>query len=100
MADVTLIRGARRIIAWDAGAGRHVYLADGDVAFAGAELLQVGGNYAGAATTVIEGSSLMVMPGLVDAHCHPFAEPMNKGMWDEVGSPQLYNTSLYEHLTV
>src|SRR2546430_9575107 len=48
----------------------------------------------------IYGKGMLVMPGLVDAHCHPFAEPMNKGMWDEVGSPQLYNTSLYEHLTV
>ena len=100
MADITVIRQASRIIAWDASAERHVYRAEGDVAFGGGELLQVGGRYTGPADRVIDGQGLMAMPGLVDAHCHPFAEPMNKGMWDEVGSPRLYNTSLYEHLTV
>ena len=40
------------------------------------------------------------MPGLIDIHSHPYSEPMNKGLWDEVGSRQLYNSSLYEYLTV
>ncbi len=40
------------------------------------------------------------MPGLVDIHTHLFSEPMNKGMWDEVGSQRLYNTSLYEYLPI
>ncbi|TFZ33943.1 N-ethylammeline chlorohydrolase, partial [Pseudomonas syringae] len=31
---------------------------------------------------------------------HPGEEPLNKGLWDEVGSPWLYNTSLYEYLMV
>lgn len=40
----------------------------------------------------------MVMPGLVDIHSHPSSEPGNKGMTDEVGTPKLYNSSLYEFL--
>ena len=38
----------------------------------------------------------MVMPGLVNIHSHPASEPLNKGWNDEIGSPKLYNSSLYE----
>ncbi len=100
-ADVTLVRNARFAIAWDAAAQRHVYRTDVDLAFAGREITHLGPGYAGPAPArVIDGAELMVMPGLVDIHAHPFSEPLNKGMWDEVGSRNLYNTSLYEYLTV
>jgi cytosine/adenosine deaminase-related metal-dependent hydrolase len=100
MADVTLIRNAACAIGWDRRAAKHVYLSDCDVAFRGNEIIHVGRGYQGAATTTIDGKRLMVMPGLVNVHTHPFSEPLNKGMWDEVGSRLLYNTSLYEYLTV
>lgn len=101
MTDVTLVRNARFAIAWDAQAQRHVYRTGVDVAFAGREITHLGPAYAGPAPArVIEGRDLMVMPGLVDLHAHPSSEPLNKGMWDEVGSRNLYNTSLYEYLTV
>ncbi|MBL8702343.1 MAG: amidohydrolase family protein [Alphaproteobacteria bacterium] len=100
MNDVTLIRNAACVVGWDRSAKRHVYLTDCDVAFSGGEIIHVGPGYAGAAATTVDGARAMVMPGLVDVHCHPFSEPMNKGMWDEIGSPRLYNTSLYEYLTV
>jgi cytosine/adenosine deaminase-related metal-dependent hydrolase len=97
---VTLIRNAATIIAWDGAARRHVYLRDADLAFCGGTILHVGPDYAGPAMTTIDGRGRLLMPGLVDLHCHPFCEPLNKGMWDEIGSPLLYNTSLYEYLTV
>lgn len=99
-AGITLVRNARYAVAWDEAAGAHAYRTGVDVAFDGAGILHVGPGYAGEAATVLDGASLMVMPGLVDIHAHPFSEPLNKGMWDEVGSPRLYNTSLYEYLTV
>ncbi len=100
MNPVTLVRNARFTVAWDASKNSHVYRTGIDVAFDSGGILHVGPNYTGLAATVIEGTDLMVMPGLVNIHSHPFSEPMNKGMWDEIGSPRLYNTSLYEYLTV
>lgn len=96
----TVIRGARTIVAWDAGGGSHAYLDDADLAFSPAGIAFVGRNYSGPAEREIDGRGLLVMPGLVDIHSHPSEEPLNKGLWDEVGSPRLYNTSLYEYLTV
>ena len=52
------------------------------------------------ADTTIDGRGFMVMPGLVNVHSHPGCEPANKGLTDEVGSPKLYNTSLYEYLSL
>jgi cytosine/adenosine deaminase-related metal-dependent hydrolase len=100
VSNVTVIRNASTVIGWRHSTQKHVYLTDQDVAFDADQILHVGPNYAGAAEREIDGRGLMVMPGLVDIHCHPFSEPLNKGMWDEVGSRQLYNTSLYEYLTI
>lgn len=97
---VTLVRGARAAIAWDGDAGTHVYRADVDVAFSADGILYVGPGYDGPVGREIDGADFLVMPGLVDIHSHPSEEPFNKGLWDEVGSPKLYNTSLYEFLPV
>ncbi|MBN8899176.1 MAG: amidohydrolase family protein, partial [Rhodospirillales bacterium] len=97
---ITLIRNAATVVAWEAQAGTHVYLADADVAFEGGALTFVGRGYAGAADTTIDGAGLMVMPGLVNIHSHPSSEPMNKGLIDEIGSPGFYNSSLYEYLPI
>lgn len=97
---VTLVRKARFVIAWDAETESHVYDRDADVAFAGDRILFVGPDYGGPANREIDGSDMLVMPGLIDIHSHPSEEPLNKGLWDEVGSPKLYNTSLYEYLPV
>ena len=94
----TLIRNAEVVVAWDEAARRHVYLRGGDVAFAGGALLHVGPGYHGAAERVIDGAGLMVMPGLVNIHAHPSSEPKNKGITDELGSPRLYHSTLYEYL--
>src|SRR5580692_9335269 len=60
----------------------------------------IGEKYDGESDRVMNGANWLVMPGLIDIHSHPFSEPMNKGMWDEVGSRKLYNTSLYEYLPI
>ncbi|HTO84171.1 MAG TPA: amidohydrolase family protein [Methylomirabilota bacterium] len=91
----TVIRDADWIVAFDRAANSHVY-ASGDVAFEGDRLLQIGGAYAGPAERAISGRGFMVMPGLVNIHSHPASEPLNKGWNDEIGSPKLYNSSLYE----
>ena len=96
----TVIRNADLIVAWDKGANQHVYLPDADVAFEGGALTFVGRGYAGPAEEEIDGRGLMVMPGLVNIHSHPSSEPLNKGLIDEIGSPGLYNSSLYEFMPI
>ncbi len=95
---VTLIRNAAWIVAYDEASGGHVYLRDQDLAFDGAKIVQVGGRYEGQAKTVIDGAGRLVMPGLVNIHSHPSSEAMTKGWNDELGSPKLYQSSLYEFM--
>jgi 5-methylthioadenosine/S-adenosylhomocysteine deaminase len=89
----TVVRNAEWIVAFDGTS--HGYTS-GDVAFDGGVLIHVGGTYAGEAEREIDGRGFLVMPGLVNVHSHPAFEPINKGWTDEVGSPKLYNSSLYE----
>jgi 5-methylthioadenosine/S-adenosylhomocysteine deaminase len=98
--QTTLIRRADRVVAWDEAEGAHVYLTDADVAFAEGKLKFVGRGYDGAAEVVIDGRGLMVMPGLIDIHSHPSTEPMYRGLNEELGSPGLYNSSLYEFMPI
>lgn len=95
---VTVIRNAAWIVAYDAEKGTHRYLRDGDLAFEGDRIVQVGGTYEGAAETEIDGRNRLVSPGLVNIHSHPSSEAMNKGMLDELGSPRLGMSSLYEFM--
>ena len=90
----TVIRDAAWIAAWD-GSG-HRYLRGGDVAFTGDRLVHVGGRYAGDADRTIDGSRRFVMPGLVNLHSHPHTEPAAKGVREDHGVPEMYDTGLYE----
>jgi cytosine/adenosine deaminase-related metal-dependent hydrolase len=89
-ASVTCIRRAAWVVAWDAAAGRHVYLRDADIAFAGDRLVQVGGHWAGVAAREIDGSALLVIPGLINIHCHPAQSPLFRGFVEEFGNPRLF----------
>jgi cytosine/adenosine deaminase-related metal-dependent hydrolase len=99
MTATTVIRNAAWVVAWDQAKQSHVYRRDIDLAFAGDRITAVGSvPRDGKAATEIDGRGLMVMPGMIDIHAHPFSEPMIKGLTDEVGSRKLYQSSLYEYL--
>lgn len=95
-AGTTLIKRANWVIAWDATAGSHVYRRHIDVAFAGDRITHLGPDYPGTAETVIDGAGLVVMPGLVNVHSHPFSQPLFKGVREELGNPALYMSALYD----
>ncbi|NBC95858.1 MAG: amidohydrolase family protein, partial [Deinococcus-Thermus bacterium] len=96
----TVIKNAAWVAAFDAERGEHVYLRDADVVFAGDRIVHVGPDFAGNAEVEIDGRRRFVMPGLVNVHSHPLSEPMNKGFLDELGSPGLYNSSLFEFMPI
>jgi len=94
---VTVVRNAAWLVAWDGDAGRHVYMQDADVAFTRAGILHVGTSYQGPADEEIAGSAIMVMPGLVNIHCHSGDEPIAKGLFEDVGTAALWGNALYEY---
>ncbi|HJU19418.1 MAG TPA: amidohydrolase family protein [Stellaceae bacterium] len=96
----TIVRNAAWIVAWDEEAQTHVYRRDTDLTIAGETVAAVGpAPAAGDGDAVeIDGRGFVILPGLVDIHAHPSSEPMLKGLTDEVGSRQLYMSSLYEYL--
>lgn len=91
-APVTVIRRAAWVVAWDGVAGAHGYLRDADVAFAGDRLVQVGGHWDGVAAREIDGSAAIVLPGLINIHCHPGQSPLFRGYVEEFGNPRLFNS--------
>lgn len=98
--EITVIRRADWIVAYDPQAGSHQFLHGADLAFQGDRIIHVGPGYDGPAGQEIDGSGRMVAPGLVNIHSHPLSEPMNKGFLDELASPGLYQSSLYEYMAV
>lgn len=90
--STTRIRNAAWIIAWDSTESRHVYLRDADIVFSEDRILSVGGGYTGGVDEEIDGSNRLVMPGLVNAHCHPAMQPLFRGYTEEFGNPRLFNS--------
>jgi len=100
MAGVTVVRKAEWIVAWDEAEQAHVYLRDADLAFRSGEMIFVGKSFEGPTERVIDGAGRMVLPGFVNVHSHPTSEPGNKGLLEELGSPRLGQSSLYEFMPV
>lgn len=94
----TRIQRADVVIAYDPVADEHVYRRGLDVVFDETGILHLGDGWEGSVSREIDGVGFMVMPGLVNVHSHPSSEAGNKGITDEVGTPKLYNSSLYEFL--
>src|SRR5438874_1880123 len=94
--STTVIKNAAWVIAWDDGAGHHVYRRDVDLAFADDRITHIGRDYPGVADRVIDGTARLVMPGLIDIHSHPEHEPLYRGIREEHGLPSMHMTGLYE----
>ncbi|WP_185983776.1 amidohydrolase family protein [Aureimonas mangrovi] len=96
----TIIRNAAFVVAWDDESAAHVYHTDTDVAFSDGRITALGSVAEEPGDEIVDGAGMMVMPGLVNVHSHPSSEPLNKGFLDELGSPALYNSSLYEFMPI
>lgn len=94
---ISVIRNCDWIVAWDEAGDTpgHVYRCGGDVAFSD-RIVQVGGHYAGPFEREIDGRGKLIIPGLVDAHCHPSLEPLYRGLREEHGLQHHYMSGLYE----
>lgn len=97
---VTVFRNCDWLVAWDQAAKSHVYLRRADFAFCGRDIVHVGKGYGGPVAQEIDASDRMIIPGFIDIHSHPGHEPGWKGMLEELGSPKLGQSSLYEFMPV
>lgn len=95
----TVIRGADWAVVWDPDKGRHRYERNVDIAFDADGIVHVGGRFDGEVGSELVGAGLLVLPGLINIHAHPTLEPVHRGLTEDVGSPRLYGSSLYEFNT-
>ena len=96
MTITTCIRDADWVVRWNADKNRHEYVRQADVVFRGNAIEFVGRQFTGEADAEIDGCRLMVMPGLVNIHSHPTNQPITRAIREEIASPALYMTSLYD----
>lgn len=97
MPSTTVIRNAHTIVGFDAETGGHAYLPQGDIVIADGVFTAVGGRHEGPADSEIDGRDTMVLPGLVNIHCHSGDEPIAKGLFEDEGTAALWGNALYEY---
>ncbi len=100
MTQATCMRGIDWLVAWNADEGRHEYRRGCDLVFEGNTVTFIGDRYDGAPDTEIDGSRLMVMPGLVDIHCHSSNQPLYKGVREDLSNPYFHGSGLYDYTTL
>ena len=98
-ADVTCVRKADWVVTWNGEEGTHAYLRNADIAFDEGGILYIGPAYDGNCAEEIDGRNLMVMPGLINVHTHPSNQPSFKGVREELGNPNFYQSGLYDGRT-
>lgn len=98
--SVTCIRNAAWVVAWDAHLGQHYFRNDIDVVFADDRIVHIGPSYDGPVDRTLDGSSVCVMPGMVNVHTHLKAENIGRGLIEELGNPNLYMTGILDEKSV
>lgn len=86
------IRNAAWVVAWDDTSDDHVYRRNIDVVFSedGIEAIEPGCSIP--VDEEIDGTGLLVIPGLIDIHSHPGMQPLYRGFTEEFGNPRLFNS--------
>lgn len=97
---INVIRNIDTIVAYDGLSGGHAYISDADIAFDDSSILHVGGRYEGPFDKEEYGRGRMLLPGLVNIHCHSDEEPLSKGIFDDMGTPALWGQAMYEYSTL
>ena len=96
--SVTCIRNASWLVAWDADQRQHYFRNDVDVAFEDNVIIHLDPGYAGHLDRLIDGSTLCVMPGMVNVHTHLQSESIGRGLIEELGNPNLYMTGILDEI--
>ncbi len=94
---ISVIRNVETIVAFDEELGTHAYLPDSDIAFDETQIIHVGGRYDGPYESEEQGRGRLLLPGLINIHCHSDEEPLSKGIFDDIGTAALWGQAMYEY---
>ena len=97
-APITLLTNSSFVVGYRNNG--HILIKNGELAYQGNKIVYVGKKYPGKADNVVDTHNGLVIPGLINMHCHVAASPVEKGFLEDIGSPIFYGTSLYESLRV
>lgn len=100
MSSTIHIKNASWVIAYDPAMDGHKYVRNGDVVFVDDKITVVGKAYDGKADVVVDGTDLMVMPGLLDLHLHAYMEMHGKGFFEDLATKHTGMTQLFEYTWV
>lgn len=95
---ITLIYNAAFVIGCEGD--EHYILKGGEVAYKGNTIIYVGKHYEGAVDEKIDAGQGLVIPGLINLHCHIAGSPLEKGFIEDTGNRFNYMSGLYEYLSV
>lgn len=91
----TLIEGGY-IIAWQEG--QHRLLRNGQIVFEDDKIVYTGKNFSGEVDYRVDAHNTLVIPGLINIHCHTTDTPYTRGFLEDQGSKGLEMSGLYEYL--
>jgi len=95
--SVTVFKNIDWLVAWDEANASHRYLRNAHLAIEGDLIIYLGKEpFQGEAHRTVDASRAMIMPGLVNIHCHTPSSPMFKGRIEDMGNPNFWNNKLYE----
>jgi len=86
------------LVAWNEAAQAHETRENVNLLVDGSVISSIGKDVGDPDATVISARGKLVLPGFVNIHTHPAHEPLNKGLSEEVGTPTMGMSSLYEFL--
>jgi len=84
MENVTLVKNISWLVAWNEATKAHEYIRNADLVFAADTIVYVGEAYTGHFDAIVDASGLMVMPGLLSLHTHPWAQLPGKGFYEDM----------------
>ena len=96
MTRCTHIRNIDCAVVWDNDNQCHAYRNNCDIVFRGGTLVHVGGPWSGEADEIVDGRGRLIIPGLVNIHCHSRSGPIGKGIMEELGTPTFWMSGLYD----
>lgn len=96
--NITLIKNTSFIVAYNGK--QHYLLKNGELAYKGNQIIFVGKHYSDKANNIIDAKNGLVIPGLINFHCHMSLSPVEKGFFEDLASPNFYMSGLYEYLSL
>lgn len=94
---VTAIEGGIAVV-FDGN--EHRLLKDGVIIFEDDKIIHVGKSYSGPVERRIDASGKLVIPGLINTHCHGDHAPLTKSIRGDGSSRQFYNSDLYDRFVI